>query len=240
MGLNDEIESTLDWWSKAGADTIVGDEPGSWLKPPAEESKIAAAAAALADPAKASALPSTPSSLDEFRQWMLDSDIVPAARAARCDAEGDPSSGLMIVLDMPEAGDAEAGHLLMGEAGMLFDRMLAAIGRDRASAYLATMSPARPPGGGIDDALEEKLAEAVRRHAELAAPKWLLAMGDAPSRAFCGANLNTARGKQPILNHDGGKMAVIATFHPRFLLRQPAFKAQSWKDLQMLSKGMSA
>lgn len=236
MGLNDEIESTLDWWRKAGADTIVGDEPGSWLKPPAEESKIAAAA----PPAKVVAPTPMPTSLDEFRQWMLDSDIVPAPRKARCDAEGDPASGLMIVLDMPEAGDAEAGHLLSGEAGMLFDRMLAAIGRDRASVYLATMCPARPPGGGIDESLEEQLAKAARHHAELAAPKWLLAMGDAPSRAFCGASLNTARGKQPILNHGGGKMAAIATFHPRFLLRQPAFKAQSWKDLQMLSKGITA
>ena len=43
---------------------------------------------------------------------------------------GDPASGLMILTDMPSAEDARPASV-SGEAGALFDRMLAAIGRGR-------------------------------------------------------------------------------------------------------------
>jgi DNA polymerase len=118
--------------------------------------------------------------------------------------------------------------------------MLAAIGRDRASIYLAVFSPARALGGALNETAFASLADAAKRHVALAAPRQLLLMGEAPSRAFCGVSLNEARGKQRVLNHDGGTVSAIATFHPRFLLQQPRLKAQSWKDLQMLVEGMNA
>lgn len=229
-----EIDSLIGWWNDAGVDTIVGDRPQSWLDQPAK------APPPTAEPRQQARAEPMPGDLEAFRRWLRESDIVPAPAAARVDAAGDPASGLMLLVDMPEPGDAEQGALVGGEAGRLLDRMLAAIGRDRASVYVAAMSPAHAPGGTVGEPLIERLAAAARHHVALAAPKWLLLLGDAPSRAFCEANLIEARGRQYNFNHGSGTVSAVATFHPRFLLRQPALKAESWRDLRMLNEGMSA
>ncbi|NNC71939.1 MAG: uracil-DNA glycosylase [Sphingomonadaceae bacterium] len=231
-----DIENTVGWWREAGVDTIVADKPRGWLEAP----KAKPGKPVNGQPGETPAIDHgpMPGNLAEFRTWLHDATTSQSTEKP-LDAEGDPASGLMIVVDMPEQGDAEAGQLVAGETGLLLDRMLAAIGRDRASIYLATICPARSVGGAIDETRREFLAKAARHHVALAAPRALLCMGDAPSRVFCGANLSEARGSQHNFNHDGGIVPVIATFHPRFLLQQPRFKAQSWKDLQMLIEGLS-
>ncbi|QLC21641.1 uracil-DNA glycosylase [Parasphingopyxis sp. CP4] len=230
----------MKWWQEAGVDTIVADEPRSWLeaaKPRSGEAKVANTPDA--EPAAPQAL-SLPADIGELREWMMSTDMIAASAAERLDATGDPASGLMILVDMPERGDSAAGTLLSGDAGLLFDRMLAAMGRDRASTYIAALCPARIAGGAIDETMLDILSQVARRHVALAAPSQLIVMGDAPSRVFCGASLDESRGSQHNFNHDGGNVPVTATFHPRFLLKQPRLKAHSWQDLQMVIEGMTA
>ena len=150
-------------------------------------------------------------------------------------AGGSAASGLMILVDMPERGDTDA--LLSGAAGRLFDRMLAAIGRDRASVYLAPFSTVRPVSGRIVSELERSLAAVALHHVALVAPRRVLLMGSCPVQALCGTDLRAARGGLRALNHHGGKTQAVATFHPRFLLETPMAKAEAWKDLLMLSGG---
>jgi uracil-DNA glycosylase len=219
---------------------IVGDEPRSWLEESKTPAKKAAAKGKAAAPDAPTQPVQLPGDLEGLRNWLLTSDAIGAPESGRLDTIGGPASGLMILVDMPDRGDAEAGQLLSGDTGLLFDRMLAAIGRDRASTYIATLSPARITGGAIDENSLEGLARIARHHVALAQPERLLVMGDAPSRVFCGSSLNESRGSQHNFNHDGGTVSVTATFHPRFLLQQPRLKAQSWKDLQMMTEGMTA
>ena len=238
--ISKDVENTINWWRDTGVDVIVSDEPRSWL----EEAKLPAKAStekSVTKPAETPAVSITiPDDLDGLRNWLLTTDTLPMPVGERLDAIGDPASGLMILVDMPDRRDAEAGQLLSGDTGLLFDRMLAAIGRDRASTYIAALAPARISGGSIDENSLELLARVARQHVALAQPNQLLLMGDAPSRVFCGSSLDESRGSQPNFNHDGGSVAVTATFHPRFLLQQPRLKAQSWKDLQMMTEGMTA
>ena len=238
--ISSDVDNLVSWWREAGVDTIVGDEPRGWLEEPKTPSAAPAAAKPGSAPTSAASLADMPSDLASFRQWLLSSETLDAPVSDRLDAIGDPAGGLMILVDMPEQDDRDARGLLSGTTGQLLDRMLAAIGRDRASTYIAPLSPARIAGGAIDETTLETLATIARHHVALAAPTRLLTMGDAPSRVFCGSGLDESRGTQHIFNHDGGTVSVIATFHPRFLLRQPRFKAQSWKDLQMLTEGMTA
>lgn len=235
MSLNEQMASTLAWWHEAGVDTLVAERPREWLK--LTEARLAPQVEAAPHPPDAAPYPGT---LAEFRTWLLTSETMPGLTEERLDAEGDPASGLMILIDQSEAGDAEAGRLFCGEEGRLLDRMLAAIGRDRNSIYLATLSPARAATGRIDDALRERLAPAALHHVSLAVPRYLLVMGDAPTRAICAENLAEARGRLHEISYDRGRTIAIATFHPRFLLQRPAAKADSWKDLQMLLKGLQS
>ena len=147
-----------------------------------------------------------------------------------------PPSGLMLLVDMPEPEDALEGRLLAGAAGRLLDRMLAAIGRDRASIYLASLLPGapgrRPARSGASPAPAIRLARAPCRAGRAA--RRCCCCGDCASRALLGIGVAAARGRLHDLNHGGAIVPAIATFHPRCLLEHPMQKAGAWQDLRLL------
>lgn len=219
--------SALDWWEEAGVDIIVGETPRDWLD-----------AKAKAAPAPAAPAPAPlPDTLDGLRDWLATSADLPFATpaAARAAPVGDPASGLMVLVDMPSAD----GGLLSGEAGALFDKMLAAIGRTRETIYLAPLSPVRTPSGAIDEASAARLAEIARRHIALAAPKALLLFGDICGKALVGAPVAGARAKWHEIDTQAGPIKALVTIRPEKLLTQKALKALAWADLQMLREALS-
>lgn len=227
--------SALDWWEEAGVDTFVDDQPRDWLAaapPPA--AAIAEPRTPRGGPApSAVAVPSAlPGGLEAFRRFLLLDASVFGPPNTRIDAAGDPASGTMLILDMPEQGDRAAGSLLSGEVGQLFDKMLAAMSLSRAAVYLAPLSPARPASGRISSPALEVLGALMLHHIALAAPKRLLLLGDAPSRALLGCNAVEARGRAHQIAGAQGPVPAIASFHPRLLLQTPAAKKAAWDDLQ--------
>ena len=232
-----EAASALTWWAEAGVDVIVGDEPHDWLRPK-PEAPPAPVAAAVAEAASPPLAPETalPDQLDLFQAWLRDSPALPFAspRAPRVCPAGDPASGLMVMADMPAAGDCEAATLVSGDAGRLFDRMLAAIGRSRETIYLASLSCLRSPDGRFTSEAAVRCATLARHHVGLAAPRALLLFGDACSKALLGLPMAQARGRWHELATHAGPVKTIVTIPPDYLLRQPSAKAHAWADLQML------
>ncbi len=238
MGADQHIDwnaaaaSTLDWWAEAGVDALVEDIPRAWLT---ETRAAAATSAAVAEAAPAAALPDT---LDAFEAWRIGPEAPEAAWPGRpIAASGDPAADLAILIDMPEREDGET--LLSGPAGALFDRMLAAIGRDRSSIYLASLCAMRPMSRHAATDIEARLSDIARHRLALTRPKRLLLMGNAASRALLGMDVPAARGHLHLLNHPGGQTETVATFPPRFLLDQLRRKADAWKDLQLVIGGLS-
>ncbi len=234
IDLRASIASALEWWHDAGVDCEIDDAPRDWLARAAIAEKKPSL---LADaPVVAPRLPGT---LAEFAAWRLGPDAPEAGWPGRAlSSQGDAVSGLMIVVDMPDREDETAGELLSGAAGRLFDRMLAAIGRDRQSVYLTALAVKRPPAARITDDVAQSLEALLRHHVSLAAPKRLLALGNAASRAITGMDVADARGGLRGVNYEGGTVEVVASFHPRFLLERPAAKADAWRDLQLLIEGL--
>jgi uracil-DNA glycosylase family 4 len=233
-----DIASLMGWWRDAGLDVLVDEEPRDWL---AQVERVAPAPvapvrAAAPQAAPAPAAPTFPDSLPAFREWLATSDQLNIPLGARIAASGDPASGLMVLVDLPEADDMAAGTLLSGPAGELFDKMIAAIGRNRESLYLAAMAPGRPAGGYVDKASGTLFGELARHHVTLAKPRALLLMGDPPARAFLSQGFVEARGRQHDVALPGGATPAIATFHPRTLLHHPDQKRRAWEDLQLLMK----
>src|SRR3546814_1037887 len=83
--------------------------------------------------------------------------------------------------------------------------LLAAIGRDRSSVYLAPLCAIRPVSGQIPADLGPPLAEIALHRLALCRPKRLLLMGNAASRALPGVNAAAGRGCLHGLNHAGGQ-----------------------------------
>jgi DNA polymerase len=181
-----------------------------------------------------------PANLREFEAWRISAAAPDGGWNTPIAPQGHAGSGLMVLVDMPEREDASTGQLLSGEPGRLFDRMLAAIGRDRQSIYLASLAVARPLSGQVAAEAQDRLAEIARHHIALVRPKRVLLLGDAVSRAVLGTGMAAARQSLHLLNHAGGQSEVVASFHPRLLLDRPAYKAEAWRDLQMVIGGVDA
>ena len=225
-----EVESVLAWWSEAGVDTWVEEAPRDWLRPAAGDApKPAPAAPEAADEA-------LPGQLDLFQAWLASSDRLAfaAPAAPRVCPAGDPASGLMMLADMPSGEDCSAGTLISGEAGRLFDRMLAAIGRDRGSIYLAALSCIRSPSGQLNSEAMKSCAALARHHIGLAAPRAVLLFGDSCAKALLGLSVPQARGRWHEIVTHAGPVKALATIAPRQLLESPRLKALAWADLQML------
>jgi DNA polymerase len=230
-------ESALSWWTEAGVDTLVDEAPRDWLKPRAAASAaapgLAAAMAAVAVETPDEALPGQ---LDLFQAWLASSDRLAFAAPSvpRICPAGDPASGLMILADMPTGEDCAAGTLISGEPGRLFERMLAAIGRDRDSVYLAALSCIRSPSGQLNSESMKSCAALARHHIGLAAPRAVLLFGDSCAKALLGLSVPQARGRWHELATHAGPVKALATIAPRQLLESPRLKALAWADLQML------
>ncbi len=223
-------ESALSWWAEAGVDTLVDEEPRDWLRPKTKES-------ARPVPATVEAPAETlPDQLDLFQAWLASSDRLAfaAPAAPRVCPAGDPASRLMILADMPTGEDCTAGTLISGEPGRLFENMLAAIGRDRDSVYLAALSCIRSPSGQLNSDSMKSCADLARHHIGLAAPKAVLLFGDPCARALLGLSVAQARGRWHEIATHAGPVRALATITPRTLLDSPRLKAMAWADLRML------
>lgn len=233
-------ESALIWWEDAGVDTIVGEEPRDWLAGP----KKAAAAAPPEEPVPAA--PTFPDERVDFQNWLATTDTLPFAApgARRLPPAGSATSGLMAIADVPSAEDVAAGILFSGEQGALVDNMLSKFAEKlldgatlaRETIYLAPFSPIRPPAGRIDAQGVRFLAEVMRHHIALVAPKAVLIFGDSCSRALLGKSMAEARGAWHEVETPTGSVPAIVTIRPQELLSQPKLRTNAWADLQLLAE----
>lgn len=236
---SDWAASTLKWWSQAGVDVIVGETPRDWLNPAAPQ---VPAKALVREPPVEQALPAT---LADFQDWLMTSEVWPgsAPSAPRLGPSGDASSGLMVLTDIPAAEDFAAGMLISSQG--LFDRMLEQTSKvigltlDRQSVYIASLSPLRPPSGGLDAAAARRCGEIARHHIGLVAPKAVLLLGDACARALVGGAVNQTRSKWHEIETNGGRIRALVTMKPEQLNLQPNLKKYAWEDLQLLKEGLS-
>ncbi|MFC3053101.1 uracil-DNA glycosylase [Kordiimonas pumila] len=158
-------------------------------------------------------------------------------------ADGAPDSPLMVIGDTPGSEEDISGTPFVGPAGILLDKMLAAIdmGRGR-GAYLTNLCPWRPLGNAVPDAKTiEMLLPFTKRHIELAAPKVIMLLGGLPMKALFDTSdgISRQRGKWKELTIADHNFAAIATYHPDFLLSQPLQKAAAWHDLLLIKEKLT-
>ena len=230
--LADAASAYLAWWDMAGVDGATTETPVNWLRP----TPAAAAPSSTSSPASLK----KPETLQDFTTWLTEHAGQPERRWAGTPIlpQGQAESPLMIITDMPDPADMDAGTLLADRAGRLFDAMLSAIGLSRETVYIASLFCARPPGGMVEATDLNAAADRMRTHVSLAAPVKLLLLGDRTIRTFLPVQDKQGMESLHFFNHDSGIVPALATFHPRLLLGQPAAKAECWRTLQRLVEDM--
>jgi DNA polymerase len=140
----------------------------------------------------------------------------------------------MFVGEAPGRDEDLEGLPFVGRSGQLLDRMLAAIGLDRQSAYIANVIPWRPPGNRTPTPQETEICRPfIERQIELANPKILVTLGGPSAKTLLHATEGVMRLRGNWRAHvtaAGLSIPAMPTLHPAYLLRNPAHKKFAWRD----------
>ena len=143
----------------------------------------------------------------------------------------------MLVGEAPGANEDKEGLPFVGRAGILLNKMLASIDLDRDKVYISNIVNYRPPENRKPNDEEiGKMPAFITKHIEIINPKILVLLGSTAMSALIGNNevISKARGKWIEKKFGSCKTSIIITFHPAFLMRQPAQKKMAWIDLKMI------
>ena len=152
-------------------------------------------------------------------------------------SDGNPKSKIMLIGEAPGSNEDQEGLPFVGRAGALLDKMLSAINLDRKKVYISNIINYRPPGNRrpTDEEIKRYLPF-ITKHIEIINPKILVLLGSTAMSALIGNEvvISKMRGKWIEKKFGSCKTSVIITFHPAFLMRQPAQKKMAWIDLKMI------
>ncbi len=203
--------------------------------PPSPDAAVMAARAA----AKAAA------SLEELRT-ILDRFEGCALRTTATQlvfADGNPLARVMFVGEAPGRDEDIEGLPFVGRSGKLLDRMMAAIGLDRTSAYIANIVPWRPPGNRTPTPQESAIClPFTLRQIELVDPDILVCLGNPSTQTLLQTKdgILKTRGRWFAFHTGGREIRAIATLHPAYLLRQPLQKRFAWRDFLAIKKALAS
>ncbi len=156
-------------------------------------------------------------------------------------ADGNPEARVMFVGEAPGMEEDLQGLPFVGRSGQLLDRMIAAIGLDRQSAYIANAIPWRPPGNRTPTPQETEICRPfIERQIALADPDFLVILGGAAAKQLFKTNEGILRLRGKWRDYDTGlrKIRALATLHPAYLLRQPLQKKLAWRDFLSLKEAL--
>ncbi|MBS3650770.1 uracil-DNA glycosylase [Pseudaminobacter sp. 19-2017] len=186
------------------------------------------------------------STLEELREILLSFDGCNLKATAKnlVFADGNPQADLMLVGEAPGRDEDLEGLPFVGRSGQLLDRILAAIGRDRGSAYIANVIPWRPPGNRDPSPMETEICRPfIERQIELAAPKVLVTLGNPSTKALLKTQdgITKSRGSwRDYVTASGMTIPTMPTLHPAYLLRNPAHKKFAWRDFLEIKARLEA
>ena len=147
---------------------------------------------------------------------------------------GSQQARWMVLGEAPGEQEDRQGEPFVGPAGQLLDRMLAAIGLTRGQdVFITNTVKCRPPQNRNPQPEElSACAPVLWRQIELVRPRMVLAMGRFAAQQLLSTEeaIGRLRGRVHRLAQQP-QVPVVVTYHPAYLLRNPADKGKAWADL---------
>lgn len=146
---------------------------------------------------------------------------------------GAPRARLVLVGEAPGAQEDKRGEPFVGEAGALLDRILLAMKLRRDEVYICNVIKCRPPGNRDPEMAEITSCEAfLKRQLAAIEPEFILSLGRFATQTLLktDAPLGQLRGRWQ--TYEG--IPLMPTYHPAYLLRNPADKRQVWEDVKQV------
>ncbi len=147
--------------------------------------------------------------------------------------QGNPLARLMLIGEGPGAQEDQQGLAFVGAAGQLLERMLQAIGLERADVFIANIVKCRPPGNRQPSPEEAvQCLPFLRSQVALIRPEVILLLGATALQNTVSQDARITRMRGQWIQR--GRVWMLPTYHPAALLRDPAKKREAWHDLQMV------
>lgn len=202
----------------------------------------------VAEPARASAPAPDTSDVASLDWDALEARIAGCTACPLCTSRqktvpgmGDRNARVMFIGEGPGAEEDRRGLPFVGAAGKMLDAMLASIGLSREQGvYIANTVKCRPPRNRTPENAEMAACRPfLERQIALVRPRLLVALGRPAAQVLLDdeeVRIKDARGRV----FEYGGVPVRVTYHPAYLLRNPADKARAWEDLCAIRKMLEA
>jgi DNA polymerase len=150
---------------------------------------------------------------------------------------GNPQARIVFVGEAPGADEDAQGEPFVGRAGQLLNQIITASRLTRDEIYICNVLKCRPPGNRTPN--DDECAN-CREYLEgqLAAinPEYIVCWGAVAARNLLKSPLSIGKLRGKL--HEYGRAKVLCTYHPSYLLRNPAAKKDVWNDMQFLMADM--
>jgi uracil-DNA glycosylase len=151
--------------------------------------------------------------------------------------EGPERAELMVIGEGPGVDDIHSELPFQGPAGMLLNRMLAAINLTREECYLCNVIKCVPPGERKFSVEEiEDCRPFLLRQILAINPRVIIALGALAAQTLLRSKktISDLRGQVITLRLNGREIPVAPTFNPAYLLRVAEKKREAWEDLKLV------
>lgn len=150
--------------------------------------------------------------------------------------EGDPDARVMFVGEAPGQVEDETGRPFVGRSGELLDKIIVnAMGMRRQDVFIANINKCRPPGNR--DPEPDEIASCLpwlREQIRIIRPEVIVTLGRVALWNLLGTTESMRRMRGRELSYEG--TPVVATWHPAYLLRNPAAKGDTWDDIKRVNR----
>ncbi|MHB8068018.1 MAG: uracil-DNA glycosylase [Desulfobaccales bacterium] len=153
--------------------------------------------------------------------------------------DGSPRAALMFIGEGPGAEEDLQGLPFVGAAGQLLNNLLSKLGLRREEVYIANVVKCRPPENRNPEADETaQCLPFLLKQIEAIKPQVIVTLGRVATEALLGnlAPITQLRGKW----QKYGKIKVMPTFHPSYLLRFPRERHKTWEDMQQVMEYLTS
>jgi DNA polymerase len=150
---------------------------------------------------------------------------------------GNPQARLCFLGEAPGADEDRLGEPFVGRGGQLLNKILEACKLRREDVYILNMLKCRPPKNR--NPLPQELANCrpfLERQLELIQPEFICCLGAVAAQSLLSTTVPIGRLRKAVHAYRDAK--VVCTYHPAYLLRNPAAKKDTWEDMQFLMREM--
>jgi uracil-DNA glycosylase len=148
--------------------------------------------------------------------------------------DGNTQATLMFVGEGPGKDEDEQGRPFVGRAGVLLTSIIQAMNLERSQVYISNVVKCRPPANRVPTPDESSTCKdmLLYKEIEIIKPKIICTLGATATQALLGEDTKITKARGVFFEFKG--TLVLPTYHPAYLLRNPAEKKTVWEDMQKI------